>query len=200
VAVPSPPNPLSHAGRGGVLKGIVVHGPPLPRWERGQGERGGPQGLLSAILDEDQAQIEHHAHKLIGLGPGLTPAGDDLLCGLLAGLRILGGRRQAGYRPSEEPKPWAARQADLLGAAVDRIAPERTTALSRTLLFYASRMVAVEPLLDVLCTVGSGGSIRNLEALVGIGHTSGRDMLAGAVLAARALLEKVGGSTLVCPA
>jgi hypothetical protein len=64
----------------------------------------------------------------------------------------------------------------------------RTTALSRTLLFWAARGVAVQPLLDVLWTLGSSEPVEGLETLLAIGHTSGRDMLAGAALAAAPVL------------
>ncbi|MFD2350500.1 DUF2877 domain-containing protein [Nonomuraea ferruginea] len=41
------------------------------------------------------------AERLVGLGPGLTPSGDDVLAGLLVTLRHLGGgdRHRAGGRP-----------------------------------------------------------------------------------------------------
>ena len=43
--------------------------------------------LLSDNLDKKTFLEE--ASKLVGLGPGLTPSGDDLLCGVLATLFLL---------------------------------------------------------------------------------------------------------------
>jgi len=177
--------------------------------------------LLDALVHMDERAIQASVLGLLGLGPGLTPAGDDLLCGLLVGLQVFGRRAP---RLGE----WATQSAAMVARVTERAAPERTTALSRTLLHYAARSVVIDPLLDVVCTLGSGdpasqgytqwttqagsargatqaGSARRvpgLDELRVIGHSSGSDMLAGALLAARAVLEqeKMVGSALVYPA
>ena len=173
--------PLPQCGRGGERRVQRAKGSRLPLshvWERGQGG----EGLLHALLEIDEPALATHVRGLIGLGPGLTPAGDDILCGLLAGLHVLGSRSPGGGA-------WASEAAAMLGTLAGEMARERTTALSRTLLYYAACSVVVEPLLDVLRTLGAGGGVRGVDALLGIGHTSGSDMLSGALLAASALLE-----------
>ncbi|MBV9279059.1 MAG: DUF2877 domain-containing protein [Chloroflexi bacterium] len=161
--------------------------PPLSRM--GVLDKVGVRGLhlLHALLRGDERAMRSHALGLLGLGPGLTPAGDDLLCGLLAGLGVL-GERTPGLRL------WSARRVTVLDAAIGQAAGARTTALSRTLLHYAARSLAVEPLLDLLCTLGSGEPPSGRDQLLAIGHSSGGDMLAGALLAARAVLQGGGSS------
>lgn len=139
--------------------------------------------LTDAITAGDEARMRDAALLLLGLGPGLTPSGDDLLCGVLAGLHVLGTRRP-------QHNAWAERIGAILREIVEGPSPTRTTALSRTLLHWAARGVTAEPLHDVLCTLGSGTKVRGLSELLGIGHHSGADMLAGALLAAGALLEQ----------
>lgn len=118
---------------------------------------------------------------LLGLGPGLTPAGDDVLIGLLIGLhRFQGeGAALALLRPALVP------------------APARTTALSATLLSWAGRGVATEALLTVLWNLGNEQAVENLLT---IGHSSGSDMLTGAVLAARIVMGEKDGASLAHPA
>jgi hypothetical protein len=259
---PSPPGPLSrNAGEGELQDSFTRRGIYLPSPAGGRGIGGeGIEALLDALLNIDEPAIQAPVLGLLGLGPGLTPAGDDLLCGLLVGLQVFGLRAP---RLSE----WASACAAMVAGVTERAAPERTTALSRTLLHYAARSVAIDPLLDVVCTLGYGdpanrgdtqttsqatprgyparggtqatprgyparggtqatprgyparggtqagsarggtqaGSARGvpgLDQLRAIGHSSGSDMLAGALLAARAVLEqeKLVGSTLVYPA
>jgi hypothetical protein len=110
---------------------------------------------------------------LLGLGPGLTPSGDDVLCGAMIALHA-GGRSDAAGR---------------LGASVLRYAGARTTGLSRAFLRAAAEGQGSEALHVLLVAVLSGQTDQ-LDALVGdvarIGHTSGWDALAGAVLVLRA--------------
>ena len=119
--------------------------------------------------------------RLLGGGPGLTPAGDDLLCGALAGTRLFGRvavplvrivRRQLAERP------------------------RATTALSRQLLLQACDAAGVpqlQRLADSLCGPASAGSSelhRSFGALSAIGHSSGPALAAG-LLASLALPSSV---------
>ena len=107
---------------------------------------------------------------LLGLGPGLTPAGDDLLAGLLVGLSA---------RPDLR---------DPLAVAVQRHAPARTTWLSAELLLLAATGLAapaVVAVADALAGHGSDDALRRaLPALLAVGHTSGRALARGLLLAA----------------
>jgi hypothetical protein len=100
--------------------------------------------------------MEAEAEQLIGLGPGLTPSGDDYLGGMLLALHQLGRAQQArGLWRWLEP----------------RLA--RTSEISAAHLAAAAAGEAHEALHAVLA--GDLG----LEKLDAVGHTSGWDSLAG---------------------
>lgn len=161
--------------------------------------------MLEAALESgEEEELRDAVRRLIGLGPGLTPAGDDVLCGVMTGLHVFGRRLVAGAvrDPSGPRRAEALRYAgrmrrtrDRLVAVVTEEMHGRTTALSRTLLLWAGRGVAVQPVLDVLWILGSGGSVEDLETVAAIGHTSGLDMLIGASLAATRALGGQGDAS-----
>ncbi len=98
-----------------------------------------------------------------GLGPGLTPAGDDALAGILLARRGLAG---------------ASTEEDLM--AVARAA--RTTDLSAALLSWAARGQAVEPVHDLLSAVAAGDRPTAAAAtarVAALGASSGADLLLG---------------------
>jgi hypothetical protein len=110
---------------------------------------------------------------LIGLGPGLTPSGDDVLSGVLVALSLLG-------RTPLRDGLWRALQ----GAIA-----ERTTDLSRAQLAAAAEGLGGAQLHEVLSVIMTGASAHiqaACAALGRVGHTSGWDALAGALLALRA--------------
>ena len=110
--------------------------------------------------------------SLIGLGPGLTPSGDDLLGGCLIALRRTGRRREA----------------DALGDAALTAARTATGRISLAHLACAAQGLGAAALHDALEAVVAGGNAGPaLTALDGVGHCSGWDALAGAVLALRSL-------------
>ena len=119
---------------------------------------GGPLAALrGAVRRADLDAALRTATRLIGMGPGLTPAGDDVMAGTVAGLVLLG-------------HPAAPRFA----AGVTALAACRTTELSRAVLRHAaagrvsSEYAAVlhalvgerplAPAVDALLTSGSTGS------------------------------------------
>ncbi|MGB9376163.1 MAG: DUF2877 domain-containing protein [Mycobacteriales bacterium] len=107
--------------------------------------------------------------SLVGLGDGLTPAGDDVLAGLLLSLRYLG-------RPA---------CADLLWAAIAESVPRRTTALSGALLSCAAAGDTVPQVIHVLSALAGHRPLEPaLDRLLAIGSTSGsaiaHGLLAGA--------------------
>jgi len=123
---------------------------------------------------------------LIGLGPGLTPSGDDFLGGTLIGLRVLG----------------AGGAADCLGTWVLARAKDRTHRISRGHLACAADGEGAGTLhetLAAICASGSPDLGHSLETLGRIGHSSGWDALAGVVAATRAVLvagEDAGASAM----
>jgi hypothetical protein len=117
---------------------------------------------------------------LLGLGPGLTPSGDDLLCGALVALHATG----------------QAAAAHDLQAAIDEAAPSATTELSRAFLRAAAEGQGCEALhATIIALLENQLVASHLEVLARIGHTSGWDALAGAVLVLRAFGTTVGHCT-----
>jgi hypothetical protein len=105
---------------------------------------------------------------LIGLGPGLTPAGDDLVGGALVALHAL--RRHA----------CAAR----LGAWATQVARRNTNRISREHLACAAAGeggAALHALLNAVLR-GQPDLAPELAAIDAVGHTSGWDAAAGAAL------------------
>jgi len=107
--------------------------------------------------------LDNEVEGLIGLGPGLTPSGDDYLGGMLVALRLA----------------ERAMQADGLWRWLEPRLEGRTSALSAAHLAAAAAGQAHEALHEVL----NGAS--SLEALDAVGHTSGWDALAGAAAVLR---------------
>ena len=116
---------------------------------------------------------------LIGLGPGLTPSGDDFLCGAMAALHYV-GRRDVAAR---------------LAAAVLPTAQTATSLISASYLRCAAQGEASEVLFEALECLLEGGQFglqTRLDAIEVVGHTSGWDSLAGAAAACDALCAAAG--------
>jgi Protein of unknown function (DUF2877) len=114
------------------------------------------------------------AAMLIGLGPGLTPSGDDLLGGAMIALHAT-GRAAAASRLAA----WAL-----------PLAETRTGAISRAHLVCAAAGEGSASLHEVLAALLTGDVAALAEAVAAlgaIGHSSGWDMLAGATLACAAV-------------
>jgi Protein of unknown function (DUF2877) len=171
--------------RGGILEGATERND----FEEGiaAGLRTGREGLVAAIRSGDSGGIGEAALRLIGLGPGLTPAGDDFLCGLALLASQPGSRLDAAR--------------GVLSDVVDRNA-ERTTELSWITLQETLKGRAREALLELLSQLFRGkaedgaGLARRLrvplDRVIGIGHTSGTDILCGLVAGLRLEAELRG--------
>lgn len=140
--------------------------------------------LSTAIRDRRWADVAAPARALSGLGPGLTPSGDDVLAGLALGIR-------AGLGSLPEP----------LAAALHAAVEGRTTdlAIARVRHAVAGRPdEAVHRLLTALVAgppVDLAGAVR---AVIEYGHSSGADTLVGIDLGLRlgvALLVEGGAAT-----
>jgi hypothetical protein len=167
-------------GFGGHATGSPTRGDATSGWlARGRAEI---SSLRVALCCQDGIELRRHAVGLLGLGPGLTPSGDDVLCGLIAGLSVLGRRSNRHKNRCEEA------QTALTDCMVTQ-APRRTTSLSSTFLQCAARGVVTEPLLQVLETAGSGTRMNHIDDVLMLGHSSGSDMLTGALLAGATLVR-----------
>lgn len=114
----------------------------------------------AALLAGDLDKI---TKLLVGLGPGLTPAGDDVLAGVLLVLRCVLGERFEAH-PA------------LVADGLD------TTTPSRAFLSWAGRGQAIAPAHDLLNAVAGGDQATiaaACEVLGRVGDTSGPDFVLG---------------------
>jgi len=113
------------------------------------------------------------AFGLIGLGEGLTPAGDDCLVGALAVIRRFDG-------------PWLAAHPEIQ-ASVRQRAWDGTTAVAREFIVHALSGHFAESVRDLLEADSDETARRGAARLLGVGATSGSDTLLGIRLALAAL-------------
>jgi len=113
--------------------------------------------------------------SLIGLGNGLTPSGDDFLCGVMCCLHYFGFKQPASR----------------LARHILPIATENTNLISRAYLQSASAGSASSVLFDALegICAADGTLEERLDAIDSIGHTSGWDILAGSAIACLGLIS-----------
>ena len=149
-----------------VARGRAVSSPLLDRAAPGI-------DALAAWLESGAAAAPPNAgiERLLGLGPGLTPSGDDFLGGMMIALRAAGrgrGRRSPGRRGH--------------GARAPGHRPDQPFAPRRR----GRRRGARRPLHETLAALDRGDDTAldaGLAAIDQIGHSSGWDALAGAVSA-----------------
>jgi hypothetical protein len=129
---------------------------------------------LESCKARDTAGLLLAGERLVGLGEGLTPSGDDFLGGLLFTQRYLD---PVYRRPSLD---WGAVDAWLAESRA------RTSAISYAILSDLARGHGPEPLHDMVCSITEGASSDQIALhaarLTQIGRTSGWDMLAGAAV------------------
>ncbi len=128
--------------------------------------------MQDACRSHNLSRVLEIGRDLIGLGPGLTPSGDDFLGGLLLTIHQL----LAAYPGGIE---WSLRAVeDFLAWA-----RPRTNVISYTILCDHARGQGAEPLHALLAALLEGKSddeiARHRERVLAIGSTSGAEMLAG---------------------
>ena len=140
-----------------------------------------PAALAACCSAGDLAGAVELAEDLVGLGPGLVPSGDSMLCGLLLALRLLGGATAGGTRPV-----WLA---DWLGAAVTGYAGQRTTPLAAALLRCAARGQASEEVAAVLRGIAGQEPVEPAaRRLLAAGQASGAELTWGLMAGCAAAL------------
>ena len=163
------------------------------------------RAVLRAHRDGDQAALAHAVSELCGLGPGLTPAGDDWLAGWLLALHLAcpaaesrssprdaclhrlspagAGRPRNGRRDFETPDSRAEPGLEDLADLVTGIAGRRTTTLSRAFLECAAAGEADADWHRLLAALAGGSppgeALGCARAILAHGSTSGAAMLAG---------------------
>ncbi len=134
--------------------------------------------LEGALAREDPAGAAGAAARIAGLGPGLTPSGDDLLVGALA---LHAWAEAAGLGGGRS----------LRDAIVDAAGPA-TSRLSGQLLIAAADGHVTAPLAALLGALlrRSGPFPPDVAGVLAIGATSGADLLLGVRTCGRALARQ----------
>ncbi len=127
--------------------------------------------LAQSFHDADAEFVYDAALPLLGLGPGLTPSGDDLVGAALFARQAIAGSRA-------DAQAWRCVAARLIDAA-----QTRTHAIGAALfrdLAAGESFAPLHRLLAILAAeAGHEQAIDAARALVAIGHSSGWEMLAG---------------------
>jgi hypothetical protein len=189
------PQPLGSWSRSSLARGLTAFADALPRLLPSDGlarllRPTGTSDLHTPVLAAAQAPVGYLAQflqnialeaadidadqigPLIGLGPGLTPSGDDYLGGILIALSLIG---QTCLR-------------DQLWQILEPLLAHRTGDISRAHLAAAAGGLGNAALHDVLHAILAGRTdaisfaVASISAL---GHTSGWDTLAGGVAVLR---------------
>jgi hypothetical protein len=136
----------------------------------------GIQDLMSGSLKRDQGSLQEGVQKLLGLGSGSTPSGDDLLLGYVGTLSVvsrrIGGPEVEGLLESIRSQLHTIR--------------DQTAFVSGSLLGYACAGRISSSILDVIRSLLLDGtrSIRtSVKDLLGQGQSSGSEVLLGILLA-----------------
>ena len=137
--------------------------------------------LAQASWRQDNAGIEEAARGLAGLGPGLTPSGDDVLGGFVAIMALLSPQLSAD---------GACRKH--IAATIAEVARPRTTALSSVLLAHAARGEIAEQMGAFLLTLTHPAEefkavLKATDRVLAFGASSGGDTLLGMLLGLRTL-------------
>ncbi|MBA3876002.1 MAG: hypothetical protein C0498_03560 [Anaerolinea sp.] len=138
--------------------------------------------LSAALRDGGEAAASAAAEQLVGLGPGLTPSGDDALVGVAAALAATAG-------PDTAATAFLRRAAD--GAAA------RTTAVAAMFLWHAAAgqfAGRLHALLAALLDPDLELLVPAIDRAIGWGATSGTDTLVGVLAGLDAVAGLVAGA------
>jgi uncharacterized protein DUF2877 len=136
--------------------------------------------FLDACARNDPVAATATGEGLLGLGPGLTPAGDDLVGGAFFARSVTGWG--APTAPPIPPRRAFIDDWKNAAAVIRARARERTHAISATLLGDLLDGSGHAPLHDLAQALARSDEAAALDAaarLVRIGHSSGWDMLTG---------------------
>ena len=131
--------------------------------------------LDHGIRERDARAFVEGAAGLIGLGEGLTPAGDDCLVGALAVL--------SRFAPA-----WLAEQ-PVIRTAITAGSEVRTTTVAREFLLHALDGSFSEPVVHLMQARSAAEAVERIEDLGRMGASSGADTLWGMRLAMEALFQ-----------
>jgi hypothetical protein len=141
--------------------------------------------LCEAAIHGDAASVSGAAGRLAGLGPGLTPSGDDFLAGFAAAWTLVG--ESLGLDSARRLRVTSA----LLSGALAGASP-----LGRAWLGHAVRGELAEPLtrfVGALFAVESQDLVPAVRGALAVGASSGTDWMVGFLLGAPASLDATAG-------
>jgi hypothetical protein len=143
------------------------------------------RAFACALDADDPLAVRDAALPLLGLGPGLTPSGDDLVGAALFARRMLA--------PARASDVWECVTAQLIDAASERSHPI-AAALFRDLAMLQTFAPLHRLAAGLAAQADDEEIVGAARALVAIGHSSGWEMLAGFMLgvAGTSLLPRSG--------
>lgn len=130
--------------------------------------------LLASTEGFDLQGALRAAEKMIGLGPGVTPSGDDILIGFLAGLWSVSGQdeRQLAFIRS-------------FGDELVHLA-KGTSEISRTYIYHATQGQFSSALSHLAEAIATGnGLAASAQSAMRLGHSSGTDSVTGLLIGLR---------------
>lgn len=136
--------------------------------------------LVRASGEQDIANVERAARGLAGLGPGLTPSGDDTLGGFIGVLALTCSRPGVEVEANKR-----------MANAIAEAARPRTTLLSATLLAHAARGELAEQVGELLIALtileeADAAVLQAADRVLAYGACSGGDTLLGLLLGLQA--------------
>ncbi|WP_339270804.1 DUF2877 domain-containing protein [Paenibacillus sp. FSL W8-0187] len=168
----------AHGKAGGMKRAAETGNPFDQEMERLLRERS--TGLLEALSKGEVSLASHYAIQLIGLGPGLTPSGDDFLVGLFAVMNLTNGPLFKIRHVCEQ----------VVAASADRSNP-----ISYMALMKAASGQVRESIGDFMNHMIHGSKtevISSLSRVLDIGSTSGTDIALGLVNGLKLSIESNG--------
>jgi len=184
--VPAAQDYLDHHGKGIGLRRAAGSDPTALELATVMAFRGSAEGLCDALAHDDETLAREHVDALVGLGPGLTPSGDDFLLGLLAALNIAGSPKHAWRR---------------IGGRVVERARKQTQLISAVALRHAAKgrvRASVIDLCDALMHAPAIAMLRALDRVMRIGASSGSEIALGVLVGFRLHLNRNQESQRFC--
>jgi hypothetical protein len=182
----------SREGLVSLLENVELYGPTqlfLKPQRPNLSEKARPniETLMWGLFSGDHNMVLARASEILGLGPGLTPSGDDFLAGLILSLAI-GGK---ALRSNNKSELGFYRK---ISADIDKMAGEKTTIYSQTLLNQARSgqgPKAVVELIHALLTKDPNQVARSAKTVISMGETSGADIAIGIYYGIRFLISRL---------
>jgi hypothetical protein len=137
------------------------------------------QALKNSLYHQDVKSFLIHAKTLISYGRGLTPSGDDFLCGLIYCMR-----RKASSSPYQE-------FLNQVQPEIIHLASQQTTSISTSLIygcFMSQAHSRIEAMTEALTTCEVPLTNQALR-MAGWGSSSGADTTLGIIIACQVLLD-----------